>query len=343
MLGSIGRHLEDRASLTEPERGAVVYRLFHEGSRRRAFRKRFVLMMSLSTAIATLGVVADSTAVVIGAMLVAPMMAPILSVSAAMVMGWPRRVLSQAAVVTFGCIVAASLATLIAFVVPWQQQPLPAELVARTSPNLLDLGIALAAGAAGAYAQIQRQSSDALIGVAVAVALVPPLAVVGVTVHLTEWQMALGAFLLFMTNVTGIVLSASVTLLLCGFVPGRRLMTGNRSIASGVRWAALAVILIIFPMQFGRGSVLIPVDPTDEVTAAVETYLSERADRAELVGVEVTVEDDVTRVDLVVAAAADAPGATQIAAVLADQLDTTVEVELQVVEAEIKRATVLDP
>lgn len=78
-------------------------------------------------------------------------------------------------------------------------------LIARTSPNLPDLGIALAAGT---YGQIRRQAGDALIGVAVAVALVPPPAVVGITLQLAEFRMALGATFLFLANVTGIVLSA---------------------------------------------------------------------------------------------------------------------------------------
>ena len=343
ILGKIGRHLESHETLSDRERDAIVFRLFHEGPRRKPFRSRFILMMGLSTAIATLGVISDSTAVVIGAMLVAPMMVPVLSVSASIVMGWPRRFFTQAAMVILGSLVATALAMCIALIVPWHRDPLPAELLARTSPNVLDLAIALAAGAAGAYSQIRRQASDALIGVAVAVALVPPLAVAGIALQLTEFRYALGAVLLFLANVSGIVMAAGLTFLLSGLVPGRRLLAGNRSIASGVRWAALAVILIIFPMQFGRGSVLALADPTTEVTAAVETYLSEQSDDVELVGVSVEVESDITHIDVVVTTTQAAPGVTGLAAALAERLATTVQVDLQVLEAEVEQATVTDP
>ena len=343
VLGRIGRRLESRDTINERQRQGIVTRLFHEGGRRRPFRRRFMLMMCLSTAIAGLGLLSDSTAVVIGAMLVAPMMEPVLSVAAAIVMAWPRRVLHQAGIVLLRSVAAVFLALGIALIVPWQREPLPAEILARTSPNLLDLGIALAAGAAGAYAQIRKQVSDALIGVAVAVALVPPLAVVGIATSLAEWQFALGALLLFLVNVCGIVLSAGLMFLVSGFVPGRRLLTGNASIAAGVRWATVAVLLIVIPMQFGRGSVLAAADPTSEVAAVVEKYLTEHVDAAELVGVSVEVIDDVTEVDVVVATSQRAPEVTELASLLAERLETTVHVNLQVVESEIEQATVTGP
>ena len=297
-------------------------------------------MMALSVAIATFGVLSDSTAVVIGAMLVAPMMAPVLGVAAAIVMGWPKRILRQGSLVALGSVLAVALAVGIAFLVPWQREPLPAELVARTSPNLLDLGIALSAGTAGAYGQVRKQASDALIGVAVAVALVPPLAVVGITLRLAEYRLALGSLLLFLANVSGIVMSAGLTFLVIGFVPGRRLLSGNHSIASGVRWAAAAVLLILIPMQFGQGNVLAATDPTSEVAAVVETYLSERTNTAELVGVSVEVDNGVTDVNVVVATSSSAPGVRRLASILAERLGTTVRVNLQVVASEIKQATI---
>jgi len=338
-LGKIGRRLDSHETLTEGERLVIVNRLFHEGRRLRESRQRFAFMMGLSVAIATFGVLSDSTAVVIGAMLVAPLMGPVLGVAAAIVMGWPKRIVTQGLLVALGSVLAVALAFGIAFIVPWQREPLPAELIARTSPNLLDLGIALAAGAAGAYAQVRRQASDALIGVAVAVALVPPLAVIGVTLQLAEYRLALGALLLFLANVSGIVMAAGLTFLFVGFVPGRRLLSGNNVIASGMRWALAAVLLIVIPMQFGQGNVLAATDPTAEVEAVVETFITERTS-AEMVGVSVEVDNGVTDVNVVVATSSTAPTVTQLAALLADQLDTTVRVSLQVVESEVNQATI---
>lgn len=177
----IKRLWEGREPLHDLERRQVISRLFPQGVSRRQFFTRFASLMMLSTAIAVLGILADSTAVVIGAMLVAPLMFPVLGAAAAIVMGWPLRIIRRVLLVAVGSVLAVVLAAMISFVVPGHTDPLPAELLARTSPNLLDLGIALAAGAAGAYGQVRRHAADALTGVAVAVALLPPLAVVGIT------------------------------------------------------------------------------------------------------------------------------------------------------------------
>ena len=247
--------------LSDEDRSRILRGLFHDGSRSRRFNRRFTALMTLSVLIAVMGLLADSTAVVIGAMLVAPLMSPVLGAAAALVMGWPKRVLRQLAISFVAAGGAIVLAALTSLVFPGTTDPLPGEILARTSPNLLDLGIALAAGAAGAYAQIRRAASDALTGVAVAVALVPPLAVVGICLQLQLFSLALGAFLLFLANVAGIIMSAAVTFLICGLVPGRRLQAGSGLIANGIRWAALAVIVMILPLHVTRTQVLPPNRP----------------------------------------------------------------------------------
>ncbi|MGB5379992.1 MAG: DUF389 domain-containing protein [Acidimicrobiia bacterium] len=337
----IKRLWRGRAPLQDAERREVIDQLFPRGMPRRQFFTRFVSLMMLSTAIAVFGILGDSTAVVIGAMLVAPLMFPVLGVAAAIVMGWPRRVVSRALLVAAGSLLAVLLAALISFLIPGMDTPLPAELMARTSPNLLDLGIALAAGAAGAYGQVRRHASDVLTGVAVAVALVPPLAVVGITLQLTEWQRALGATLLFLANVVGIVIAASATFLAAGFVPGRNPLKGHTQILRGVSWAAIATIIVVLPMQFGRGAVLPQSDPTNEVTAVVEEYVSERGSATEVVDVEVEVDDGFTKVDVVVASSIDAIAVDSLAEDLADHLSSPVQLRLLLVSAETDRATVV--
>jgi hypothetical protein len=233
------------------------------------------------------------------------------------------------------------IAAAISFIVPGRATPLPAELIARTSPNLLDLGIALAAGAAGAYGQVRRHAADVLTGVAVAVALVPPLAVVGITLQLTEWQLAVGAALLFLANVVGIVIAASVTFLAAGFVPGRNPLKGHSQVLRGVSWAAIATIIVVLPMQFGRGAVLPVSDPTEEVSAVVEEYVSGRGTTTEVVDVEVRVGDGFTKVDLVVASSLAAPLVDSLAQRLAEHLSSPVQLRLLVISAETERATVV--
>jgi uncharacterized hydrophobic protein (TIGR00271 family) len=336
----IKRLWDGREPLHDIERRSVISRLFPQGVSRRQFFTRFASLMLLSTAIAVFGILADSTAVVIGAMLVAPLMFPVLGGAAAVVMGWPRRIVSRALLVAVGSVLSVMLAAVISFIVPGHTDPLPAELMARTSPNLLDLGIALAAGAAGAYGQVRRHAADALTGVAVAVALVPPLAVVGITLQLTEWQLALGALLLFLANVVGIVIAASATFLAAGFVPGRNPLKGHPQIIRGISWAAIAAIIVVLPMQFGRGNVLPLSDPTDEVTVFVEEYVAEQGATSEVVNVEVEVDDGVTEVDVVVASSVTAPSVNALAEQLSEFLSSPVQVRLLVVDSQTKRATV---
>ena len=137
---------------------------------------RFVALMSFATAIATLGIKADSTAVVIGAMLVAPLMAPIMALSASILMGWPKRAARSGWRVALGVMTGIGGSFVVALVspefVPFQAN---SEVLSRVAPTLLDLLIALAAGAAGGYVMTHPRVGNSLPGVAIAVALAPPL------------------------------------------------------------------------------------------------------------------------------------------------------------------------
>ena len=338
LLGLIGRW--DPGDLDDGDRSRITAALFHEGHRFGPFARRFAALMTMSVLIAVMGLLADSTAVVIGAMLVAPLMTPVLGIAAALVMGWPQRVLRQVVISAVGAAGAVGLAALTALAFPGSVDPLPGELVARTSPNLLDLGIALAAGAAGAYAQIRRAASDALTGVAVAVALVPPLAVVGITLALGELSLATGAVLLFLANVAGIVMAAAITFLICGLVPGGRLLAGSGVIAGGMRWAAVAVIVMVLPLHFTRGHVLPASDPTEEVEVVIERFVDEASWSAGVVDVTTERVDDGLVVELVITDSPLMPDAEDVAAHLADELGQTVAVTMQVVQVETDRATV---
>ena len=340
LFSELRRLWDRRETLQPPERRDVIEGLFPTGIPRRQFFTRFLALMLLSTSIAVFGILGDSTAVVIGAMLVAPLMFPVLGVAAAIVMGWPMRVVNRVLLVAAGSILAIVLAAVISFVIPGMATPLPAELMARTSPNLLDLGIALAAGAAGAYGQVRRHASDALTGVAVAVALVPPLAVVGITIQLTEWQLAMGAALLFLANVVGIVIAASATFLAAGFVPGQNPLRGHTQILRAVAWAAVAAIIVVLPMQFGRGAVLPPQDPTEEVTAVVEEYVAEQGSTTEVVEVDVQVGEQQTTIDVVVASSDRAPLVGPLARRLAEHLSVPVQLRLLVAATQNELATV---
>ena len=192
--------------------------LFFEAPNRGAKLASFWVMMCLATAIATFAIIQDSTAVVIGAMLVAPLMTPIMGIAAGMVNGWGGRMAASLALVVAAVSVAILLSwTVAAWLPSVGDLTTNTQITSRTSPNLLDLCIAIAAGAAGAYAIVDSRVSSSLSGVAIAVALVPPLAVVGLTLEAGMGDEALGAFLLFLTNFVSIILAGSVVLLLTGY------------------------------------------------------------------------------------------------------------------------------
>lgn len=175
---------------------------------------RFWLLLALSAVIAAAGVVADSTATVIGAMIVAPLMTPILGIVLATVLGDRRNLVTSWALVVAGAATAVAVGYLIGMLVP---VPVVAgsngQVAARVAPSLIDLLAALATGAVGAFALVRRDISDTLPGVAVAISLVPPLSVVGLTLESGAFDQSLGALLLFVTNVTAILMTGVVVLL----------------------------------------------------------------------------------------------------------------------------------
>lgn len=172
----------------------------------------FYVLLTLAGTIATFGLLANSAATIIGAMIVAPLMGPILGVAFSMVMGNRRLLKRSLLAVVSGTGLVILLSLIICQLTGLSS--LTSEIAARTAPTLLDLGVALAAGTAGAYAKSRREISDALPGVAIAVALVPPLSVVGVGLATQMPAIAAGSFLLFLTNLVGIIFSGSVVFLL---------------------------------------------------------------------------------------------------------------------------------
>ncbi|MFZ0832571.1 MAG: DUF389 domain-containing protein [Mycobacterium sp.] len=211
---------------------------------------RFAILMFLSSLVAAIGLLQNSAAVVIGAMMIAPLMAPIMGIAACLIMGWGRRLLLGLVLVSMSVAGAVAVGWVFATLLAATGTELPAQVVERSSPDIRDLLVALGAGAAGAYATVHKKISGALPGVAVAVAVVPPLAAAGVLLGYGQPQLARGAVLLFLTNLVGIVLMAAVVFLLTGLVPRHRFRTHRRWIVSSVAIAglcALAVTSILTP------------------------------------------------------------------------------------------------
>jgi uncharacterized hydrophobic protein (TIGR00271 family) len=179
----------------------------------------YLVLMALSTMIATFGLFGDSAPVVIGAMILAPLMGPIISLA----MGALRQdsLLIKNSIITifWGVVIGLFFSILISLITPLEV--LNDQILARIRPNLLDLGIAVASGVAGAYAYSKEEINKTLAGVAISVALVPPLAVAGIGIGWMDWSVFSGAMLLLGTNLAGIVMSAAITFLVLGFSPFR--------------------------------------------------------------------------------------------------------------------------
>lgn len=177
----------------------------------------FWTVLLLSGAIATLGLTLNSTAVVIGAMLVAPLLGPLLGLSLALAVGDGRLFVQTAATILIGAAGIIALAALLTALLPFQT--VTDEIAARTRPTTLDLGIAVFSGLAGAVVTASREKrlSASIPGVAVAVALVPPLGVAGFGFGTgVQWPIIRGSLLLFGANLAGIVLSGLLVFLLIG-------------------------------------------------------------------------------------------------------------------------------
>ena len=190
--------------------------LVTEGSDRRNKLSSFWVLILLATVIATAGIIADSTATVIGAMIVAPLMTPILGTALSVVLANRRLILVNLGMVLAGMASVVGIAFLIGLTAHSHLvADTNAQIAARISPRLIDLVAALATGAVGAFAMVRSDVSDTLPGVAIAISLVPPLAVVGLTLESGAPEQSLGALLLFGTNVGAII--ATGTLIFLGY------------------------------------------------------------------------------------------------------------------------------
>ena len=177
----------------------------------------FIILLILSTMIATFGLFVNSSSVVIGAMLLAPLMQPIVSLSMGVLRQDSALEINGAKSIFWGVFAVLATAALIATFTPIER--LTTEMAGRLSPTILDLFIAIVSGVAAAYVKSNEKILSSLAGVAIAVALVPPIAVAGVGLGWGDLHMFMMAFLLFITNLVGIVLAAAFTFMMLGYSP----------------------------------------------------------------------------------------------------------------------------
>ena len=265
---------------------AVVDRIIDESG----LSARYLFMTMMSAGIAVLGLLLSSPAVVIGAMLISPLMSPILGLGFSLALfdfAEMRRALIALAA---GSACAVFFTALIVAMSPLQAPT--SEIIARTRPNLFDLAVALFAALAGTFAII-RGRGDTVVGVAIATALMPPLAVVGYGMATDNLPVLGGAFALFITNFVTIALSATVMARFYGF---------GHSLSSQQTWTQTIVLALVFiGMAIPLGFSLKQIATEAVTTTQVRSFLSDKfGTGARVTQLDVDYDSDPIRVRAVV-------------------------------------------
>ena len=217
-------------------------------------RTGFLIMLTLAGTIAIAGVLTDSTATVIGAMIIAPLGTPILGIALGIVTGHLSLVVRSILWVLSGVVIVVVLGLFFSlFVATPESLATNSQVVGRTSPSLMDLVAALATGFAGGFAMCRKDLSAVLPGVAIAISLVPPLGVVGVCAGQGQWSDALGALILFLSNVVALVIAGSIVFTMGGYArdPGSS-PDANRRRA----YIVVTVLAIIISVPLAANSIV---------------------------------------------------------------------------------------
>jgi len=231
MLNAIRRWLKRQAATVD--RTAIATDIDDNGE----LEGSYLFMCTMASGIATIGLLCNSVSVIIGAMLVSPLMGPIVRLGLGIATLDIRRVFRALGTLLAGMGLALLVAILIVRLSPLRT-PTP-EILARTTPNLFDMIAATLSGLAGGYAMV-RQRGGTIVGVAIATALMPPMAVVGFGIAVAQWRISQGALLLFATNFATIALSATLICTWYGF--------SGRGTRAAVAWQMLVGFAVMLPL-----------------------------------------------------------------------------------------------
>jgi uncharacterized hydrophobic protein (TIGR00271 family) len=220
----------------------------------------YVILIVGSCAIATFGLLANSTAVIIGAMIIAPLMLPIRGLAFGALEGNVLLFRKGLWSVVAGTLLAIALAWGLGLLIGLPS--FGSEVLSRSQPTLLDLGVAVAAGGISGYAKVQPKISGSLAGTAIAVALMPPICVIGLGLARADWSLSLGASLLYLTNLLGITLSCMLTFLLTGCTPLRRAK-------KALGWAIALTSTLLIPLSIGFAELIRQSRLEDSLQAAL--------------------------------------------------------------------------
>ena len=308
-------------------------KLYFEGEGRVRSISNYIALLSLATAIATFGLISASSATVIGAMIVAPLMTPIMATTLAIVLGNGPRVSRSVLIVGLSIAYVVGLAAVLSVLIPSLVIDFGSNrrFLGRVSPNMIALYAALASGAAGAFAVSRADVGDTLPGVAIAISLVPPLCVVGISLSHVQWLDAFGALILFLTNFFAIVLAGGAVFWLSGVRPrpsgAAEAHIHRRALAAAV----LGMIVVALVLGFNGYHTLAVERDSSLAEQTVEAWLD--GTRYSVAGVTLTFppEDFLVRgpasARVVIAGMGTVPPIEQLAADLETALGYPVSVE----------------
>jgi uncharacterized hydrophobic protein (TIGR00271 family) len=311
---------------------AFESKLFIGGPKTARRLTNFFVLLLLATVIATFGVISNSTATVIGAMIVAPLMGPIMATAAAVVMGSAQRALQSLVLVAAGVVSVILLAMALTWLIPEVSVAFTenSEITSRISPGLLALLTALASGAAGAYITSREEIADSMGGVAIAISLVPPLCVVGIALTHGQWSAAVGALTLFLTNFLAILLAGGIVFSLTGL--GRLALTDmhQRMRRNAFAMIVVATLLIAIPLSITSWQAIDGALAQRTAIREVDGWLDGTAYEQ----LEVQVQDQVVKVT--VEGSGELPPLRTLANTLAEALRRPVVVSLRALPTQVE-------
>lgn len=298
----------------------------------------YFFLVILSGSIATIGLINDSPAVIIGAMLVAPLMSPILGVGLGSITADTSLTRNSAAALIRGAFLAILLSILITLsniYLPFVPALLdiPKEVMSRTQPTPNDLIIAMAGGLAAAYSLSQPHLSAALPGVAIATALMPPLATIGIGIALGRWDIAGGATLLFLTNAITIAFAATLVFFLEGFVP--KFQRNNQKLPKTLLIAGLLTGLLLIPLTILSARLVSNAQENRLINNLINTEISE-IENAEMVELNIIRSENEILLDIAVRSNAPLSYARVVALQenLVSQLEKPVSIKVDHIRSE---------
>lgn len=327
----IVKNIIDDNRFTPEDLPKLEEKLFWEGPKKRISLERFAMLLLLSTIIATYGVLKDSTATVIGAMIIAPLMVPIVATAAALVMGDLNRAGKALMVVVVGVTGVVLVAFVCGVIHPiFISFTTNSQITGRVSPSLGDLIVALASGVAGAFAVSRDDVADSLPGVAISISLVPPLAVSGISLSHGEFLAASGSFLLFITNFFSILLAGGLTFVFLGLS-----LASTHDLTRSIRRKAFITIII------GTLLVAIPLS-LSSFRVARDSHLEYKAQKIARKWLEqsnfdlIKLDAHADRLEMVITGSGPPPSLSDFSESLDDEFDRDITTQLKVISSQIK-------